>query len=172
MNAAAVRLVSPHDRAADKGAAGMRPVTRHRQIVRRLSVLFVAAALVVGVAACGDDDEVDATATTQGGGAASGSDDDGGGLYGGGESGGGSASGGEVTSVDFAFPDTVEADAGAIVTFKNDDDAEHTVTADDGDFDTEVPGGETAEITAPDEPGEYSFHCEIHPNMTSTLVVT
>jgi plastocyanin len=143
----------------------------HRHIVRRLSVLFVAAALVLGVAACGDDDDVDATATTQGGGAASGSDD-GGGLYGGGESGGGSASGGEVTIVDFAFPDTVEADAGATVTFKNDDNAEHTVTADDGDFDTEVQGGETAEITAPDEPGEYPFHCEIHPNMTSTLVVS
>jgi plastocyanin len=143
---------------------------RRRQIVRRLSVVFVVAALVTGVAACGDDDEVDATGTTGAtGGAGSGSDD--GGLYGGGESSGGSAEGGEVTIADFAFPDTVEAEAGATVRFKNDDDADHTVTADDGDFDVEVPGGESAELTAPDEPGEYTFHCELHPNMTSTLVV-
>ena len=49
----------------------------------------------------------------------------------------------------------------------------HTATADGGEFDLgPVEPGETSPPgTAPDEPGDYPFHCEIHPNMTATLTV-
>jgi plastocyanin len=76
-----------------------------------------------------------------------------------------------ITISDFAFevPDSVPA--GAEITIVNEDSAFHTVTADDGTFDVEAPGGESVTFTAPDEPGEYAFHCTPHPQMTATLVV-
>jgi plastocyanin len=56
---------------------------------------------------------------------------------------------------------------------KNEGEAPHTATADGGEFDLgTVEAGETSEPgTAPDAPGSYPFHCEIHPNMTATLTV-
>ena len=48
----------------------------------------------------------------------------------------------------------------------------HTVTADDGEtFDVEVPACESVTFTAPEESGEFAFHCTPHPQMTETLVV-
>ncbi len=47
----------------------------------------------------------------------------------------------------------------------------HTVTADDGAFDEELPDGETISVTMPSEAGEYPYHCEIHPSMTATITV-
>ena len=72
---------------------------------------------------------------------------------------------------DFAFevPDSVPA--GATITVVNEDSSFHTVTADDGAFDQDAPGRESVTFTAPEEPGEYPFHCTPHPNMTATLVV-
>jgi plastocyanin len=61
--------------------------------------------------------------------------------------------------------------AGASFTVDNRDSVAHTVTADDGAFDVRVGGGSDAGVTAPDEPGTYAFHCEIHPSMTGELVV-
>lgn len=61
---------------------------------------------------------------------------------------------------------------GAEVTFENEGQAKHTMTADDGAFDAgEVAPGSSAKVTAPSDPGEYGFHCEIHPSMTGTLTV-
>jgi plastocyanin len=61
---------------------------------------------------------------------------------------------------------------GATVRFRNDDQADHTMTADGGAFDTgHVAPGKEAEIHAPTAPGTYAFHCEIHPSMTATLTV-
>lgn len=76
-----------------------------------------------------------------------------------------------ITISDFAFdvPDSVPP--GAQVTVVNEDSSFHTVTADDGTFDEGARKGEPVTFTAPEEPGEYPFHCTPHPNMTATLVV-
>lgn len=76
-----------------------------------------------------------------------------------------------ITIADFTYavPETVEP--GATITVRNEDGVGHTVTSDDGVFDVAVGPGEEATLTVPEEPGEYSFHCTPHPQMTSTLVV-
>jgi plastocyanin len=66
----------------------------------------------------------------------------------------------------------VAVGAGGQVAVDNRDGAPHTVTADDGDFDSgQVDGGSTAAFVAPAQPGTYDFHCEIHPDMSGTLTV-
>jgi plastocyanin len=122
----------------------------------------------VGLAACGDDDDgdLDAADTTSTSASGSGGSDD---AYG--DRSGDDAKGSAVVAEDFSFTDA-KAVAGGEVTFENRDDAPHTLTADDGAFDTgNVAGGSSATITAPSEPGEHTFHCEIHPSMTGTLTV-
>lgn len=75
----------------------------------------------------------------------------------------------EIT--DFAF-NTVIVDAGSVVEVRNVDDVEHTVTADDGSFDTGTIAGKGATtFVAPSEPGTYTFFCAIHPSMTGQLIV-
>ena len=78
-----------------------------------------------------------------------------------------------VSIVDFDFsPGSLEVAAGTTVTWTNDGDAPHTVTADRGEFDSgELASGDTYSFTF-DTPGTYAYHCEIHPNMTATIVVT
>jgi plastocyanin len=67
---------------------------------------------------------------------------------------------------------SVAVDAGGQVTVANRDSAPHTVTADDGSFDSgEVDGGSAGSIAAPQAAGTYEFHCEIHPDMSGTLTV-
>ncbi len=79
----------------------------------------------------------------------------------------------EVTIVDFAFtPQELEVPAGTTVTWTNEDWAPHTVTAEDGSFDScELVEGDTFEYTF-DEPGTYSYLCSFHPGMVGTVVVT
>jgi len=74
-----------------------------------------------------------------------------------------------ITIRDFAF--TVTPAKTGTITIKNDDTRKHTVTAEDGSFDVEVPAGGTATINVP-KAGSYPFHCKIHPSMKATLVVT
>jgi len=62
--------------------------------------------------------------------------------------------------------------AGGQVTVSNRDGAPHTATADDGSFDSgQIDGSGTGAFVAPSQPGTYSFHCEIHPDMSGTLTV-
>ena len=126
---------------------------------KRLSTVLLLSG-VVALGACGDDDEgADATGddTTEETTGDGGSDD-------------GASGEGGITAEGFAFNDATVA-AGATVAVTNADGATHTVTADDGEFDVSVSGGESGEFTAPSEPGEYAFHCEIHTSMTGTLTV-
>jgi len=71
------------------------------------------------------------------------------------------------------MPDAPTVPAGATVMVDNQDGANHTVTANDGSFDTgNVPGNAKGMFTAPSKPGTYPYKCAIHPFMTGTLTVT
>jgi plastocyanin len=69
----------------------------------------------------------------------------------------------------FAFK--VNAASTGTITVRNDDTADHTVTADDGSFSVNVPAGETATFDV-GTAGSFEFHCNFHPTMKGTLVVT
>ena len=69
-------------------------------------------------------------------------------------------------------PRNVTIAAGGSVTWRNDDDREHTATATGGNIDTGVLSpGESARASFPN-PGTFSFLCVIHPEMTGTVTVT
>jgi plastocyanin len=142
-----------------------------RALFRPLLATLFATLLVVGVAACGDDDDTQAT----GDGGTSTTADDSGGQYDYGDTtsgGDADAAEGAIVAVDFKLSDTTVA-PGAEIVLQNDGDTKHTATSDeDGLFDLEADGGSTSDPgTAPDEPGDYTFHCEIHSSMTATLTV-
>lgn len=109
-----------------------------------------AAALSLALGACGDDDDA---ATAPGAEA-----DDGG------ETGADATL--EVTSFEYS---DVTAPAGGTLEVVNTSGGAHTFTADGGEFDEDVPDGETITVDVPDQPGDYPFHCEIHPSMTGML---
>jgi plastocyanin len=72
---------------------------------------------------------------------------------------------------DFTFS-TALVSPGADVTVHNADATSHTVTADDGSFNSDiVEAGTDGSFTAPTEPGTYAIHCTVHPIMTGDLVV-
>ena len=78
----------------------------------------------------------------------------------------------QVNVVDFAFePSSVTIPAGATVTWTNTGSRPHTVTADDGSFDSgNLAPGESFTHTFT-EAGSISYHCNYHPNMVATVVV-
>jgi plastocyanin len=70
-------------------------------------------------------------------------------------------------------PDRLTVAAGTTLLVANVGGKPHTLTADDGSFDTGTidPGG-SAKVTAPDAPGSYSYRCTVHPGrMRGVLVV-
>jgi plastocyanin len=126
---------------------------------RRSLSAMLAAGVLVTLGACSDDggddagDDTDATTPDDG--------DDGDDA---------SSGGGEIVIAGFEFEGATAA-AGATVAISNEDSTTHTVTSADDLFDTSVSGGESGEITAPSEPGEYEYRCAIHSSMQGTLVV-
>ena len=149
----------------------------HQRLLPRLHLVSLATAilLVVGLAACGSDDGTTTGTTTDDAGAtttaapaddyratttAAPAGDD------------GAAAPGTIVAEDFSLTD-VTAGPGDELVLDNQGSAPHTATADDGAFDLgRVDGGATSEpATAPEEPGSYPFHCEIHKDMTATLTV-
>jgi plastocyanin len=80
----------------------------------------------------------------------------------------------DVGAVDFAFdPKDASVAAGGKVTVSNRGQAPHTLTLDDQALDTgTIAPGASAELTAPDQPGSYSYRCTVHPGrMRGVLVV-
>jgi len=75
-----------------------------------------------------------------------------------------------VVIKDFAFsPTPLRVTAGSSVTVTNEDGTTHTLTADDGKFDTgDLAGGQRMTITI-DKPGTYAYHCDIHNYMTGVI---
>jgi len=76
-----------------------------------------------------------------------------------------------ITIKDFGYTTPASVTPGATIMVKNQDDTEHTVTADSGNaFDDHAPTGNST-FKAPTKPGSYPFHCTFHPEMHGTLVV-
>src|SRR5215207_5859665 len=78
-----------------------------------------------------------------------------------------------VQVVDFAFePGMLTVPAGATVTWTNAGSRTHTVTADDGSFDSgRLDPGEQFSQTF-DQPGTFTYFCGFHPEMQGSVVVT
>ncbi|HJU58219.1 MAG TPA: plastocyanin/azurin family copper-binding protein [Nitrososphaeraceae archaeon] len=71
----------------------------------------------------------------------------------------------------FFPPEISVSSEGNIVSWTNDDSIEHTVTSDDGAFDSgPISPGDTFDNTF-DSPGEFGYHCSIHPFMTGVVIV-
>jgi plastocyanin len=76
----------------------------------------------------------------------------------------------EIHEFRFAPPDLTVA-AGTTVTWMNEDEETHTITASGGLFAS--PGLEHAETFARrfDTPGTYRYFCALHPHMTGVVIV-
>jgi plastocyanin len=155
-----------------------------RRMLTTFGTIAVAAALVAG---CAGDDTTGAAsggeaatttaaapATTQDGGGGGGGR---GGDYGYGDEGGGGSGGqagaGAVEIADFAFaPGSRSVKVGDSVKWTNQDGATHTVTADDGAFDSgNLANGKSFSFTF-DQAGTFAYHCNIHQRMTGKVTVT
>lgn len=77
-----------------------------------------------------------------------------------------------VSIKNFAFTvTTLKIGAGVTVKWTNNDGTTHTVTADDGSFDSGniAPGASfTKQFNTK---GTFAYHCSIHPMMTASVVV-
>jgi plastocyanin len=82
------------------------------------------------------------------------------------------AAGPMITIANMSYGEPLTVPAGAKISIKNNDSAEHSVTSDTADkFTVDVDGNEEGTLTAPTEPGTYAFHCKYHPSMHGTLTV-
>ncbi len=68
-------------------------------------------------------------------------------------------------------PQTLIVAAGTTVTFTNDDDDAHTVTATDGSFDSKGLDTNGRWRHTFVKPGTYAYFCQLHPFMKGTIVV-
>jgi plastocyanin len=73
----------------------------------------------------------------------------------------------------FSFqPSSMTVQVGTTVTWVDHDSVDHTITSDDGKFNsgTIMSGGQFKFVFS--QPGTYSYHCNIHPSMTGVVTVT
>ena len=78
----------------------------------------------------------------------------------------------EVWIQSMAFtPATITVKAGTTITWTNKDPMNHTVTSDDGLFDSGSMGNGAVFTSTFTTIGSYSYHCAVHPNMKGTVVV-
>jgi len=90
----------------------------------------------------------------------------------GGGGGGGAANAALAEMRGMAFtPQRLEITAGTTVAWTNKDQLVHTVTADDGSWDSGEIAPDATWRRRFDTPGTYSFHCTPHPFMTGVVVV-
>lgn len=90
--------------------------------------------------------------------------------YGSGNNGG--STGNNISIKNFAFSvSTLTVNSGTVVKWTNNDATAHTVTADDGSFNSgELASGQSYTHTF-DSTGTYAYHCTYHPVMTASVVV-
>jgi len=82
------------------------------------------------------------------------------------------AAGSAVTIANFSFqPTPMTIAVGTTVTWTNTDSAGHTVTADDGSFNSDkLASGATFSQTFATV-GTFAYHCSIHSSMKATVIV-
>jgi plastocyanin len=74
---------------------------------------------------------------------------------------------------DLAFtPASLEVQVGTTVIWTNQDATAHTVDGDQGEFELGRLDPGTSYRETFDKPGTYTYHCDIHPSMKATIVVT
>lgn len=85
----------------------------------------------------------------------------------------GQSSAAQVIIKNFQYqPTQLSVKPGETVTFRNEDIYDHTVTADDGSFNSgNIPGGKTWTLKIT-QPGTIGYHCIPHPNMKAQLVAS
>lgn len=73
----------------------------------------------------------------------------------------------------FAFsPNNLTVKTGTTVTWTNNDSTTHTITSDNGAFQSSGNLNQGAKYTFTfTKAGTYPYHCSIHPNMKGTVVV-
>lgn len=71
-----------------------------------------------------------------------------------------------------AFPASTAVAKGDTVVWTNQMSMNHTVTADDGSFDSGVLGKDKSFSQVFQNAGSVDYHCDIHPNMTGKIVVS
>ncbi len=69
-------------------------------------------------------------------------------------------------------PTSITVDPGTTVTFLNDDDRDHTVTATDLSYDSGIMNTGDSYQRVYATPGTFEFFCAIHPDMVATVIVT
>ena len=80
-------------------------------------------------------------------------------------------SGKSVSIMNFSFsPNSLTVTVGTKVTWTNHDSVTHTVTANQGAFNSPVLPGSSFSFTFT-KAGTYAYHCMIHPYMMATIVV-
>ena len=75
-----------------------------------------------------------------------------------------------TTSSNSFSPNTATITHGQTVCWQNSSSVDHTVTADNGDFDTNLPVGQIFLHTY-STAGTFTYHCKIHAGMTGTIHV-
>ena len=72
---------------------------------------------------------------------------------------------------DFSFnPPELTVSAGTNITWVNNDQVTHDITIDNGLFDHDLNPSESFSFEF-NEPGEYTYHCDIHPSMKGKVIV-
>lgn len=78
----------------------------------------------------------------------------------------------EIEIEDFAFvPQAAKISVGDTVTWENYDEAPHTATGDNGEFDSGNLATDQTFSHTFDTAGTFTYHCNVHPNMTGSIVV-
>ena len=82
------------------------------------------------------------------------------------------AAGKAIDIKDFQYnPADLAVKTGDTVTVTNEDDAPHTVTAQDGTFDVNVPAHGSATLTVP-KAGSHPYACTYHPGQHNPAKIT
>jgi plastocyanin len=82
------------------------------------------------------------------------------------------APGVDAQIVDFSFsPGDLSIPVGSTVTWRNSGEAPHTVTADDGSFDSEMIGAGGSWARTFDAAGTFAYVCAYHPDMAGVVTV-